>query len=96
MSFEIKSCAVLYFGPHKAIRGRTSGVVRVRIHENFMGTDTDYTLDLKVHADNGPASTPEMKTALLAHAARQLNRIKARHEALPITANTAGHAIAAE
>jgi len=88
MSFEIKSCAVLYYGPHRAIRGRTTGVVRVRIHEGFMGTETDYTLDLKVRTDIGQTVSSEIKSALLAHAAKQLNRIKARHEAMPAPANS--------
>lgn len=88
MSFEVKSCAVLYFGPHRTIAGRVTGVVRVRIHEAFMGTETDYTLDLKVRADTGHATTPEIRTALLAHAARQLNRMKARHAAAGQPANS--------
>lgn len=96
MSFEVKSCAVLYFGPHRVIAGRTTGVVRVRIHEGFMGTETDYTLDLKVRTDTGALSTSEIKTALLAHAAHQLNRIKARHAAVPAPANSARPPVAAE
>ena len=88
MSFEIRSCAVLYFGPHRTIAGRTTGVVRVRIHEEFMGTQTDYTLDLKVRVDIGTKPTSEIKSALLAHAARQLNRIKARHSLVPAAANS--------
>jgi len=82
MSYEVKACAVLYFGPHRTISGRITGVVRVRIHEIFMGTETDYALDLRVRADVGRATTPEIKTALLSHAARQLNRMKARHAAV--------------
>jgi hypothetical protein len=96
MSFEVTSCAVLYFGPHRTIAGRMTGVVRVRIHENFMGTDTDYTLNLKVRADTGPKATADIKSALLAHAARQLNRIKARHAAMPKAANAGRSPIAAE
>ena len=79
MAFEIKSCQVLYFGPHPVLAGRTTGVVRVAIHEDFMGTQTDYSLDLKVRAETGSKSTPELTSALLAHAASQLNKIKARH-----------------
>ena len=79
MTFDVKACQVLYYGPHGAIAGRTTGVVRVRIHETFMGNDTDYALDLKVRCDTGPAPANEVRTALLAHAAHQLNRLKARH-----------------
>jgi hypothetical protein len=78
-SFEIKACEVRYYGPHKTIPGRISGVVRVRIEQCFMGNVTGYNLDLKVKADIGHAPSDEVRTALLAHAAHQLNRLKARH-----------------
>lgn len=80
MSFDIKSCQLMHFGPHKAIRGRVVGVVRVRIGEDFYGTHTDYTLDLKVKADIGAASSDAIRHALLGHAARQLNKLKLRHQ----------------
>jgi hypothetical protein len=80
VSFEIKSCQLLHFGPHAAIPGRVTGVVRVRIGEDFLGTRTEYTLDLKVKADIGAASSDAVRHALVAHAARQLNKLKARHE----------------
>jgi len=86
-SFEVKGCEVRYYGPHKTIPGRFTGVVRVMVEEHFMGNATHYHLDLKVKADTGPVSTAEMRTALLAHAAHQLNRLKARHsEKLPAAA----------
>ena len=87
-SFEIKGCEVRYYGPHKTIRGRVTGVVRVLIEERFMGNVSRYPLDLKVKADVGSAYASEVRTALLVHAAHQLNRLKARH--------TAKHSIAAE
>ncbi|WP_375450472.1 hypothetical protein [uncultured Devosia sp.] len=93
MSFEVKSCEVLYFGPHRTIAGRTTGVVRVKIHERFMGTETDYSLDLKVRAETSALSTPEIRSALLAHAARQLNKLKQRHDR---PANPVRPSIAAE
>jgi len=96
MSFEVKSCEVLYYGPHRAIAGRMTGVVRVKIHEQFMGTVTDYSLDLKVRAETGFLPSAQVKSALLAHAARQLNKIKVRHARPPIPANAALPAIAAE
>lgn len=80
MSFDIKSCQLMHFGPHKAIKGRITGVVRVRIGEDFLGTRTDYTLDLKVRSDIGQAHSEAIRHALLAHAARQLNKLKVRHE----------------
>ncbi|WP_152662422.1 hypothetical protein [Devosia soli] len=80
MSFEIKSCQLLHFGPHTAIPGRVTGVVRVRISEEFLATRTEYTLDLKVKADIGAASSETVRHALLAHAARQLNKLKTRHQ----------------
>ncbi|MEO8686343.1 MAG: hypothetical protein ABI414_16065 [Devosia sp.] len=95
MSFEVRSCEVLYYGPHRAIAGRMTGVVRVKIHEQFMGTETDYSLDLKVRAETGVMPSAEVKNALLAHAARQLNKIKERH-AKPAGSNSASLPIAAE
>lgn len=87
-SFDVRGCELRYFGPHPAIGGRVTGVVRVMIEEQFMGNASRYHLDLKVKADVGSVSTSEVRTALLAHAAHQLNRLKARH--------TDKHAIAAE
>jgi hypothetical protein len=78
-SFEVKACEVRYYGPHKTISGRITGVVRVRVEERFMGNVSSYNLDLKVKADIGHAPSNEVRTALLAHAAHQLNRLKARH-----------------
>ena len=80
MSFDIKSCQLLHFGPHTAIPGRVTGVVRVKIAEEFLGTHTNYTLDLKVKADIGTASSEAVRHALLGHAARQLNKLKTRHQ----------------
>ena len=55
--------------------------------ERFMGNASRYHLDLKVKADVGAVSAAEVRTALLAHAAHQLNRLKARHtDALPMAA----------
>lgn len=86
-SFDVKACEVRYFGPHQTIQGRVTGVVRVKIEERFRGNVSLYNLDLKVKADVGYVSTPQVRTALLAHAAHQLNRLKARHtERLPIAA----------
>ena len=86
-SFEVKACEVRYYGPHKAIAGRVTGVVRVVIEECFMGNASRYHLDLKVKADVGSVSAADVRTALLAHAAHQLNRLKARHtDALPMAA----------
>ena len=86
-SFEVKGCEVRYYGPHRAIAGRITGVVRVVIEERFMGNASRYHLDLKVKADVGAVSTAAVRTALLAHAAHQLNRLKARHtDALPMAA----------
>jgi hypothetical protein len=96
MSFDVKSCQVLYYGPHRAIAGRMTGVVRVKIREQFMGTVTDYSLDLKVRAETGSIPSEQVKSALLTHAARQLNKIKDRHARLLIPANTMLPAIAAE
>ena len=86
-SFDVKGCEVRYYGPHRAIAGRITGVVRVVIEERFMGNASRYHLDLKVKADVGAVSAAEVRTALLAHAAHQLNRLKARHtDALPMAA----------
>jgi len=86
-SFEVKGCEVRYYGPHQTIAGRITGVVRVRIEEHFMGNVASYHLDLKVKADIGTASTTEVRSALLTHAARQLSRLKARHtDKLPVAA----------
>jgi hypothetical protein len=86
-SFEVKGCEVRYYGPHQAIAGRIIGVVRVQIEEHFMGNTASYHLDLKVKADVGSVSAGETRTALLAHAAHQLNRLKARHsDKLPVAA----------
>jgi len=79
MSFELKSCQLLHYGPHRTIANRIDGAVRVRIHEIFMGNASDYTLDLRVKADCGHAPHEAVRTALLAHAAHQLNKLKARH-----------------
>lgn len=80
VSFEIKSCQILYFGPHKSVPGRVVEAVRVRICEIFMSNVTTYSLDLKVKADVGSVSSEAVQRALLAHAARQLNKLKARHQ----------------
>lgn len=86
-NFEVKGCEVRYYGPHRAISGRVTGVVRVRIEERFMGNVSRYHLDLKVKADVGAVSTSEVRTALLTHAAHQLNRLKSRHsDGLPVAA----------
>lgn len=82
-SFDVTACEMRYFGPHRAIPGRITGVVRVRIQERFMGNLSTYRLDLKVKTDIGTAPTLAVRTALLAHAAHQLNRLKARHT-LPV------------
>jgi hypothetical protein len=86
-SFDVKGCEVRYYGPHQAIAGRVTGVVRVIIEERFMGNLSRYHLDLKVKADVGSVSAGEVRTALLAHAAHQLNRLKSRHtDKLPLAA----------
>jgi hypothetical protein len=86
-SFEVTGCEVRYFGPHKTISGRVTGVVRVLIEERFMGNVSRYPLDLKVKADVGSVSAGEVRTALLTHAAHQVNRLKARHgDKLPVAA----------
>ncbi len=78
-SFEITACELRYFGPHPTIEGRVTGIVRVQIEEHFMGNVSRYPLDLKVKADVGHVASEQVRTALLAHAAHQLNRLKARH-----------------
>lgn len=79
MSFEVVGCQLLHFGPHRSIKGRLTGTVRVRIREAFMGNTTEYGLSLPVKADCGGVPHEQARTALLAHAARQLNRLKSRH-----------------
>ncbi|MHA6299396.1 hypothetical protein [Devosia sp. CAU 1758] len=78
MSFEVIACQLLHFGPHRTIKGRLTGAVRVRIREGFMGNSTEYALDLPVKADCGVVPHDQARTALLAHAAHQLNKLKAR------------------
>lgn len=78
-SFDVRGCEVRYYGPHRAIAGRVTGVVRVKIEERFMGNTSRYHLDLKVKADIGAVDAGKVRTALLTHAAHQLNRLKARH-----------------
>ena len=86
-SFEVKGCEVRYYGPHRAIKGRITGVVRILIEERFMGNVSRYPLDLKVKADVGYVGADQVRTALLAHAALQLNRLTSRHsDALPMAA----------
>lgn len=86
-SFDIKGCEVRYYGPHATIAGRVTGVVRVVIEERFMGNVSRYHLDLKVKADVGSVSADVVRTALLSHAAHQLNRLKSRHtDKLPLAA----------
>ncbi len=87
MSFEVIGCQLLHFGPHRTIRDRITGAVRVRIRERFMGNATEYSLDLPVKADCGPLPADQVRTALLSHAAHQLNKLKARHmDKLPAAA----------
>lgn len=87
MSFEVIGCQLLHFGPHPTIPGRITGAVRVRIRERLMGNVTEYPLDLKVKADCGKVPHEQVRTALLAHAAHQLNKLKARHtEKVPVAA----------
>lgn len=87
MSFEVIGCQLLHFGPHATIPDRITGAVRVRIREGFMGTVTNYSLDLKVKADCGHVPHEQVHTALLTHAAHQLNKLKARHgDKLPVAA----------
>lgn len=86
-SFEVKGCEVRYYGPHRTIAGRVTGVVRVIVEERFMGNASRYHLDLKVKADVGSVPAAQVRTALLTHAAHQLNRLKLRHtDALPVAA----------
>lgn len=85
--FEVKACELVHFGPHPTLTGRITGLVRVQIEERFMGNLARYSLDLKVKTDIGPAPTEQVRTALLTHAAHQLNKLKARHsERQPIAA----------
>lgn len=87
MSFEVVSCQLLHFGPHRTMPKRMQGAVRVRINEVILGNPINYALDLKVRADCGQASHEKVRTALLAHAAHQLNRMKSRRmSALPVAA----------
>lgn len=87
MSFEVLACQLLHFGPHATIPGRITGAVRVRIRERFRGNVTEYGLNLPVKADCGKVPHEQVRTALLTHAAHQLNRLKARHsDALPAAA----------
>jgi hypothetical protein len=87
MSFEVIGCQLLHFGPHKAIPDRITGAVRVRIRERLMGNVTEYSLDLKVKADCGRVPHEQVRTALLSHAAHQLNKLKSRHiDKLPVAA----------
>lgn len=85
-SFEVKGCEVRYYGPHKLISGRITGVVRVHVEQRFMGNATRFKLDLKVKADVGHVASSEVRTALLTHAAHQLNRLKLRHTHTPAIA----------
>ena len=86
-SFVVTACELRFYGPHRTIEGRVTGVVRVQIEERFMGNVTVYPLDLKVKADVGHVASDQVRTALLAHAAHQLNRLKARHsDKLPTAA----------
>lgn len=86
-SFDIRGCEVRYYGPHRSISGRVTGVVRVVVEERFMGNLARYNLDLKVKADVGSVPTEQVRTALLTHAAHQLNRLKSRHtDRLPVAA----------
>src|SRR5215217_7739929 len=78
-SFEVKACEVRYYGPHRSLPNRMTGVVRVEIEECLLGNITRYKLDLKVKTDIGHATAAEVRTALLAHAAHQLNKLKNRH-----------------
>lgn len=87
MSFEVIGCQLLHFGPHQALANRITGAVRVRIRESLFGNVTEYSLDLKVKADCGHVPHEQVRTALLAHAAHQLNKLKSRHsDKLPAAA----------
>ncbi len=79
MSFVVKECQLLDYGPHPTFAGRYTGMVRVKIEETFLGSDSAYPLDLKVRAEAGADWSPaQVRQALLVHAAQQLNRLKAR------------------
>jgi hypothetical protein len=80
MSFEVIGCQLLHFGPHQAIPGRVTGAVRVRISETLLGNRSEYSLDLRVKADCGRVPHDQVRTALLSHAAHQLNKLKLRHQ----------------
>ena len=87
MSFEVIGCQLLHYGPHKAIANRMTGAVRVRIREVMLGNVTEYSLDLPVKADCGQVPHEQVRTALLSHAAHQLNKLKSRHGGkLPVAA----------
>lgn len=87
MSFEVIACQLLHFGPHATIKDRITGIVRVRIRESLLGNVTEYGLNLPVKADCGKVPHEAVRTALLAHAAHQLNKLKARHsDKLPVAA----------
>jgi hypothetical protein len=86
MSFEVVGCQLLHYGPHRAIANRITGAVRVRIRESLMGNLTEYSLDLKVKADCGQLPHDQVRTALLSHAAHQLNKLKRRHSDKPSVA----------
>ena len=87
MSFDVIGCQLLHFGPHRAIPNRITGAVRVRIRETFLCNRTEYSLDLKVKADCGSVPHEQVRTALLSHAAHQLNKLKSRHtDKLPAAA----------
>lgn len=87
MSFEVIGCQLLHFGPHRTIPHRITGAVRVRIRETFLSNKTEYALDLPVKADCGHVPHEKVRTALLSHAAHQLNKLKARHsDKLPAAA----------
>lgn len=87
MSFDVIGCQLLHYGPHKAIPNRITGAVRVRIRESLLGNVTEYALDLRVKADCGHVPHEQVRTALLSHAAHQLNKLKSRHrEKLPVAA----------
>ncbi|WP_338719384.1 hypothetical protein [Devosia sp. XK-2] len=87
MSFEVLACQLMHFGPHATIPGRITGSVRVRIRERFHGNVTEYGLNLPVKADCGKVPHEQVRTALLTHAAHQLNKLKARHsEKMPVAA----------
>lgn len=87
MSFDVIGCQLLHYGPHRAIPNRITGAVRVRVRERLMGNLAEYSLDLKVKADCGHVPHEQVRTALLTHAAHQLNKLKSRHsDKLPAAA----------